>query len=83
MTDTDTPIIIGIDENNKFNWNSIISMVAIILGMILIALAKCIQTWLKKKISENKLEIVRTSTTQLPTASSLEVEPSQQTSEKV
>lgn len=82
MTDPDTPIIIGVDENNKVNWNSFISMFAIVLGMILIALAKCIQTWLKKKIAENKLEIVRSSSNQLPITPAIAVEPSQTSSEK-
>lgn len=83
MTDTDIPIIIGVNDNNKVNWNSIISMFAIVLGMLLISLAKCIQVWIKKKIAENKLEIVRTTTSQLPMTPVIGVEPSPVSSEKV
>lgn len=83
MTDSDIPIIIGVDDNNKVNWNSIISMFAIVLGMLLISLAKCIQVWIKKKIAENKLEIVRTTTSQLPMTPVIGVEPSPVSSEKV
>lgn len=82
MTDDDPTIIVDFVENNKVNWNSIISMFAIVLAMLLIAIAKFLQTWLKKKIGENKLEFVRSSSNQLPITPSIAVEPSQTSSEK-
>lgn len=65
MGDIEPTIVIEDHNTNSFSWYSLLSMGILILGFVVLYSIKLLHVWCKKKIQEQKVEIISRSTSQL------------------